>query len=109
MVQKKSPMSINRLHARELEKKVVPAIKVMSKHMFTVNPETPEQHFHGHKIPCGDFVDHYGVKVQLQLHAVRVKSQFIRENEIQPIFNKWSILFKLRLRIKAFIDNLFKD
>ena len=109
MTQKKKPMSNSRLRERELQKKFIPAIKAMSEHMFTVNPETPEKHFHGHKIPCGNFVDDYGIKVQLQLHAVRVKSQFMKKNEIRPILNKWSILFKLRLITKSFIDNLFKD
>lgn len=109
MAQKRQgPKSIGRVQARQLESGFKPAFKALAAHVFTVNPKTPSQHFHGHKIPCGEFTDNYGHKFQLQLHAVRVKSKFIKDNEIKPIFNKWSILFKLRIFVSTFINELFK-
>ncbi len=103
---KNQKRSVTRTNYREANTKVVEAVKVLSQHMHNVNPETPTETFHGYRVPAGDFVDKYGVKCQLQIHAVRLKSDFIKRNEIEPIINKWAIGFKVRALLTEFIKRV---
>lgn len=105
---KKRPKSLTRLQAREVEKKVVPAIKLLSQHMASTTPEAPERDFHGYSCPAGDFVDNFGNKWQLQIHAYRAKKYWFKTNEIKPIIRKGAILFKLRLIISGVIEKIMK-
>jgi len=99
--------SITRLQAREVEKKVVPAIKLLSNHMHNTSPEAPKKDFHGYEVPAGMFVDGHGVQWQVKVSAVCSKNKFIKSNEIKPIIRKNAWLFKLRLFTKVFIDKIF--
>lgn len=101
------PQSRTRLQWKEAEKKVVPAIKLLSQYMHSTSPEAPKEDFHGYVVPAGAFVDGHGVKWQLQVSAVCSKSKFIKNNEIKPIIRKWAVMFKLRLFAKVFIDKIF--
>lgn len=105
---KKRP-STNRLHARELEKKLVPSIKLLSNYMFNTAPDAPKKDFYGYRVPSGTFVDGHGIKWQIQIHAYCTKDKFIKENEIKPIIRKWAIGFKLRLFAKVLIDKIFNE
>ena len=105
---KKKP-SINRWRARDAEKKFMPAIKILSEYMHKVNPKTPDKDFFGYELSAGEFIDNYGVKTQLQIRAVRTKSQFIKDEGIKPIIRKWAILFKSRLFFSVLIDKIFND
>ena len=106
MPRSKAP-SVNRLHQRELEKKVIPAIKLLSKYMYNTSPEAPRKDFHGYKVPAGMFTDVHGISWQVQIHAVCTKDKFIKKNEIKPIIRKGAIMFRLRLFAKVLIDKLF--
>jgi len=103
----KRPRSISRLQAREAEKKVTPAIKILSTYMHNTSPDTPGNVFHGYEIPAGDFTDSKNRVWQLQVRAVMDKSLFIKKNEIKPIIRKWAVGFKVRLFFKLFIDKIF--
>ena len=99
--------SMSRLQARQAEKKVMPAIKLLSNHMHNTTSKVTDKNFTGYKVPCGEFVDHAGVKWQLQVSAVRAKGAFIKDNEIKPMVPKWALMFKLRVFLKVFIDKVF--
>lgn len=93
----KRPKSVNRLQAREASQKILPAVKILSSYMHNVNPKTPSDIFHGYEVSAGEFEDKYGVKCQLQIRAIRLKSGFIKEGNVKPIVNKWAIMFKIRV------------
>ena len=106
---RQGPRSRTRLQDREVVKKVIPAIKILSQHMHNTNPKAEESTLIGYKIPAGDFTDSHGVHWQVQVHAVKAKSQIIKNNEIIPIINKWAIAFKLRLLSSSIIEKIFGD
>jgi hypothetical protein len=101
--------SINRLQARDAEKKILPAIKMLSKYMHNTTSDVPLKNFHGYELCAGHFMDHSGRKVQLQIRAIYSKGKYVKEGEIHPIIRKWALFFKLRLFVKAFIDKIFTD
>lgn len=100
--------SINRFQARELEQKVIPSIKLLSKYMHNTTPEAPDKEFFGYKVPSGTFKDNHGIEWQLQVHAYRAKKDFIKVNEIKPIVRKGLTMFKVRLFISALIEKINK-
>lgn len=101
--------SISRIQARQVEKKVVPAIKLLSSYMFNTAPDTPLKDFHGYVVPAGEFTDASGRKWQIQCRAVCTKAEYTRDDQITPIIRKGAWLFKLRLFSKTVIDKIFKD
>ena len=103
------PKSRTRLQDREVIRKVIPAIKLLSKYMHNTSPDAPKKDFHGYEIPVGTFKDGHGIEWQLQLSAICSKTKFIKNNEIKPIINRWSIMFKIRLFFKVLIDKVFED
>lgn len=105
----KKPKSINRLQARELQNKVIPAIKVLSSGMFRTNPNTPEKNFFGYRVNAGELTDNHGETWQLQIHAYRTKKDWINTNELKPIVRKWAIGFRLRVILSEIIKDLFKN
>ena len=100
--------SINRFQARELEQKIIPSIKLLSKYMHSTAPDAPEKEFYGYKVPSGTFKDGHGVSWQVQVHAVKVKKLFIKENEIKPIIRKGLTLFKIRVFASMLIEKINK-
>lgn len=108
-MKQKGPKSRTRLQDREVVRKVIPAIKLLSSYMHNTSPEAPKKDFHGYEIPVGTFKDSNGIVWQLQLSAVCSNKKFIKNNEIKPIIRKGAWLFKLRLFAKVFIDKLFQD
>lgn len=105
----KKKKSNTRFKYREAERKIIPAIKLLSQYMHNTTPEAPKKDFHGYAVNSGDFTDVYGVKWQLQVRAVCTKKEFIKDEQITPIIRKGAWLFKLRLFSKAFIDKIFAD
>jgi hypothetical protein len=101
--------SINRLQAREVERKILPAVKLLSSYMHKTAPNAPIKDFHGYCVPAGKFSDHSGRTWQLQVRAVCTKKEFVKDEQIHPIIRKGAWLFKLRLFSKAFIDKIFND
>lgn len=100
--------SLNRFQAREAEKKIMPAIKLLSQYMHNTSPDSPEEIHFGYKVPAGEFKDSHGIHCQLQVSVVRGRGKFIKENEIKPIINKWAIGFKLRVLAKIAVDKIFQ-
>lgn len=100
--------SINRFQARELEQKIIPAIKLLSKYMHNTSPDAPTKEFKGYEVPAGLFTDGHGISWQVQIRAVKVKSLFIKNNEIKPILRKGLSLFKVRLFLSVLIDKINK-
>ena len=97
--------SVNRIEAREAEKKLTPAIKAISSHVN--NTTEIASVFKGYKLPAGEVEDKRGRKWQYQIHAVVSKGDFIKRDEVQPIIAKGAILFRLRIFLKALIDSVF--
>ena len=89
-----------RLKYRELEAKITPAIKVLSKHLHGTAANVPEE-FEGYKIPAGTFTDRFGRTWQLQVSCTCSKSKFIKKNEIVPMIRKWAIGLRLRIIAKS--------
>jgi len=100
--------SVSRLQARQLERKIIPAVKLMSKYIHNTAPDAPEKDFHGYILSVGNF-NLGNRKWQLQIKAVCTKREFVKEEQIHPIIRKGAWLFKLRLFSKAFIDKIFND
>jgi hypothetical protein len=100
--------SISRLQARELDKKILPAVKMMSKYIHNTAPDAPEKDFHGYILSAGSF-SLGRRKWQLQIRAVCTKKEFVKEEQIHPIIRKGAWLFKLRLWSSAVISKIFKD
>jgi len=108
-MKKAGAKSRTRLQDRAVEKKVIPAIKLLSQYMHNTAPDAPKKDFHGYKVPAGTFTDGHGVGWQVQVVAVCSKKEFIKNNEVNPIIRKGAWLFKLRLFTKVFIDKIFGD
>jgi len=106
---RQGPKSRTRLQDRQVEKKLIPAIKLLSSYMHNTTPEAPTNNFHGYKVPAGTFADDHGVLWQLQVQAICSKKKFIKENEIKPIIRKGAWMFKFRMFLKVFIDKIFQD
>lgn len=99
---------MNRFQAREAEKKIIPAVKLLSQYMHNTSPDAPTKDFHGYSLSCGNFKDHSGRMFQLQIRAVCTKKEFVKDGQIHPIIRRGAWLFKLRLFTKAFIDKIFE-
>ena len=106
---KKGPRSRTRTGDREVEKKLIPAIKLLSSYMHNTTPEAPKHSFHGYVVPAGTMTDGHGVSWQFQVQAICSKKKFIKENEIKPIIRKGAWMFKFRMFLKVFIDKIFQD
>jgi hypothetical protein len=105
----KKKKSFSRLQAREAERKILPAVKLLSKYMHSTTPDAPTKVFHGYCVPGGEFKDRTGRVFQLQVRAVCSKKEFVKNGQITPIIRKGAWFFKLRLISKAFIDKIFAD
>lgn len=105
MVKKRS---INRFQARELEQKIIPSIKLISKYMYSTAPDAADKEFHGYKVPSGTFTDSHGISWQVQVHAIRTKNLFIKNNEIKPILRKGLTFFKIRVFASMLIEKINK-
>ena len=105
MIKKKK--SLTRFQAREAEKKIVPAIRLLSQYMHNTAHDVPTKDFHGYSVSSGYFVDKFGKKWQLQVRAVCTKQEFVKDQQINPIIRKGAWMFKLRLFSKAVIDKIF--
>ena len=101
--------SMSRFQYREMERKVIPSIKLLSQYMHNTSPEAPKKDFHGYEVPAGIFTDGHGVTWQVKIQAVCSKGLFVNENEIKPIIRKWALLFKVRLFAKVLIDKIFGE
>lgn len=89
--------SRTRLQAREAERKLMPAIKAISSAVHKTGPIPGN--FKGYKVPAGELSDHLGRKWQYQITAIISKSDFIKKDEVVPMFKGWS----LGIRVKAFL------
>lgn len=98
--------SRSRFEAREVERKVIPAIKLLSKHFHNTTAMAPA--FRGYKVPAGDFSDNQGRNWQVQVVAVCTKKDRMKRNEVAPMIDKWAIGLRLRVWAKSVIDNLFE-
>lgn len=97
--------SNRRLAAREAEKKLNAPIKAIS---TAINNTTDVVDvFHGYKVHGGTLTDRKGRTWQLQVHAYVSKSNFIKKDELIPIFSKWAIGVRVKAIIKYVLDNLF--
>lgn len=91
--------SIPRTQAREAEKKLMPAIKALSQSV--ANTRIIPKNFTGYKATAGEVYVN-GVKWQYQVSAVCAKSDYIKNDEVTPVFKGWN----LGLRVKAFLKYL---
>lgn len=104
----KRKVSINRIQARELDKKLLPAVKKISQYIHNTAPDAPENDFNGYILSAGSFS--LGKRRwQLQIRAVCTKKEFVKEDDIHPIIRKGALMFKLRLFSKTLIDKIFND
>ena len=94
--------SIPRTQAREVERKLMPAIKEISTSVHKTGP-IPDN-FKGYKVPAGELIDSMGRKWQYQITAVCAKSEFIKKDEVIPMFKGWDFLLKVKAWIKYVID-----
>jgi hypothetical protein len=94
--------SITRTKSREAEKKLLPAIKVIAASVHKTGPIS--NNFRGYKANAGDMTDSLGRKWQYQIVAVCAKSDFVRKDEVVPMFSGWNFPFKVKAFIKYFID-----
>ena len=101
MKKKKAPV-INRIQARELDKKFVKATKTLSQYMHNTGAITDD--LLGYKIPAGTFTDKFGREWQVQAHAVCSKKMIMRKDEIKPMIRRWAIGLKIRVIAKYIID-----
>jgi hypothetical protein len=98
--------SIPRTQAREAEKKLMPAIKAISSNVHKTGP-IPDK-FLGYKVPAGELTDNYGRKWQYQITAVCAKSEFIKKDEVNPMFSGSIFIVKAKALIKHVIDQIIK-
>ena len=105
--EKKRPSS-NRIYAREMEKKFIPAIKAISEALHKTSPEVPTSILHGYEALAGNLKSN-GMQWQLQVRAVCTKKLQIKNNIVKPIISKKAIMFKIRVFVKGVIDEIFKD
>ena len=101
--------SITRTQYRELESKITPAIKILSKQVHDTG-KLPDD-FIGYKVPAGDLIKKVmvdgkltDVKWQIQVHAVCSSAHMIKKNEVKPMIRKWAIGFRVRLMLKYVVD-----
>ena len=97
--------SLSRLEYREIDKKFTASIKVLSNYLHNTGPATDV--FRGYKVHAGTFTDRHGRTWQVQAHAVRVKKDFIKRDEVVPIISKWAVGFRIRIIFKHIIDSIF--
>ena len=102
MTQKKKAPAINRIQAREIDKKFTLAIKALSSYMHNTGIVTDD--LLGYKIPAGTYTDKHGVEWQVQAHAICSKKLKIKKDEVIPMIRKWAIGLKFRAIIKYIID-----
>ena len=93
--------SITRTQAREAERKIFPAIKAISSSV--ANTRIIPDNFKGYKLPAGDFMSN-GRKWQYQVIATCTKSEFIKKDEVVPMFKGWTLWLKLKAFAKYMID-----
>lgn len=94
--------SIPRTQAREVEKKLMPAIKAVSSSVHKTGPIP--NNFKGYKVPAGELSDNLGRKWQYQITAVCAKSDFIKRDEVVPMFRGWNFIVKIKAFAKYAID-----
>lgn len=94
--------SIPRTQAREAEKKLMPAIKAISTSVHKTGPIPND--FKGYKVPAGELTDNLGRKWQYQITAVCAKSDFIKRDEVVPMFDGWNLLVRVKAFLKYLID-----
>lgn len=99
--------SRSRFEAREVERKVVPAIKLLSQYFHNTTAVAPA--FRGYQVPAGMFSDNQGRDWQVQVVAVCTKKDMMKRNEVKPLINKWAFGLRLRVWAKSVIDNLFEE
>ena len=93
--------SIPRTQAREAEKKLMPAIKVLSQSV--ANTKIIPDNFKGYKATAGEVYVN-GIKWQYQVHAVCAKKDFIKDDKVVPMFAGWNLIIKLKAFVKYVID-----
>lgn len=85
---RKKPTSRTRMQLKEVTKPFVPALRIMSNHIYnTSNDEAliKELSFKGYKMKAGELADDYGRVFEIQIHAVLAKDKMIKKSEIQQI------------------------
>lgn len=97
---------VQRAKAREAEKKLVPAIKVLASSVSKTGPIP--NNFIGYKVNAGEMTDNLGRKVQYQVHAVYAKKDFIKINASVPYFSGWQLWLKIKSIAKYVIDYYYK-
>lgn len=98
--------SIPRTQAREAEKKLMPAIKAISTSVHKTGPIP--NNFKGYKVPAGELTDNLGRKWQYQITALCAKSDFIKKDEVVPVFAGWNLLVRAKAFLKYMIDSANK-
>jgi len=93
--------SKSRVEQRELEKKLVPAIKLLSTHLHNTG-ELPSK-FVGYNTVAGTIRDKVGREWQLQVRGVVLKSEFMKKNEIKPMFKGFMLWLKIKSIAKHII------
>lgn len=93
--------SVPRTQAREAEKKIVPAIKMISASVG--NTRLFPDNFKGYKLPAGDFMAN-GRKWQYQIIATCAKSEFMKKDECIPMFKGWTFWLKVKAFAKHLVD-----
>ena len=88
--------SITRLQARELDRKILPAVKTMSKYLHNTDPNAPEKVLHGYILSAGEF-KLANRKWQLQIRAVCTKKEFVKEEEIHPIIRRGAMVIQAKI------------
>lgn len=101
-MQKKKAPKINRMQAREMERKFTPAIKALSSFMHNTTNTTDD--LLGYKIPAGTFKDKFKREWQIQAHAVCSKGMMMKSDEVKPMIRKWAIGLKFRVFIKYLVE-----
>lgn len=94
--------SLPRTQAREAERKLMPAIKAISTSVHKTGPIP--NNFKGYKANAGELTDNMGRKWQYQITAVCAKSDFIKKDEVIPMFKGWTLILKAKAFIKHLID-----
>ena len=97
------------MQVRAAEKKILPAVKVLTAYMHNTTPEAPKNDFRGYCVPAGTFDDAHGIKWQLQVRAVCTKKHFVKDEQVTPIIRKNAWLFKARLFLSELVNKIFND
>lgn len=80
----------------------MPAIKAISTSVHKTGPIP--NNFKGYKVPAGELIDGLGRKWQYQITAMCAKSDFIKKDEVVPMFKGWNFILKAKAFIKYLID-----